>query len=149
MWFSDCLKWLILSWNDLFWNVMLVDKLFLSWLFMYFELIINELVDRLFCWIGFILYSFGLFYVSRPGFLPMIMIASQKWRAFGSTQDSFLSCLIQYLIFDIHFIRHVPFLYKRIVTSNSILTMIDSMKTPVLFSPDSWCPPNTWAGRVF
>ena len=37
------LKWFILE-------SVLADKLFLSWLLMHFELIINELVDRLFCW---------------------------------------------------------------------------------------------------
>ena len=36
-----------------------------------------------------------------------------------------------------------------IVTSNFILTMIDSLKTPIIFPGDSYYPPNMWAGRVF
>ena len=63
------------------------------------------------------------------------------------TVFEFLDSVFRYLIFI--FIKHAPFLYKAIVTSNSILTMIDSMKTPVLFSSDSWHTPNTCFVFVF
>ena len=74
----------------------------------------------------------GIYFTFKKTFAHFIV-----YSGFWEHPGQFLSCLIQYLDIWYSFYQTRPPPIQTIITSNSILTVINSMKTPFLFSGDS------------